>query len=394
MTDVADGPENHEATGGAQSGWLTALLACPDCHGPVRQSRDHWLCEPCGTVGRQVLGFPDFVGHRGALGMASYGEMDLSADEHLASELQEACRTMSPSDVVALAGARRASAQDRASTSPLHRRARDRFNRNLIRVNAEAGSTGGDAILAKVDSKLSELGWLPLGDGLGLEAGGGEGLYLGAFSARLAKVVFVDASLANIVLAAAAAAERGLDNVAFVRADVMALPFGDGLFDVVHQNGVVEHVENPARMAQEAARVRSPDGYYICVSPNRMAITPEPHFGLPAFGFVPPRIRAALIPMVRGLRFDEAGTDPRTLRQLRGYLKGVGGQDAVIFFLPRHLPFTARRTLIRRLVQGTLATRRLGDAVDYALNRLLLPVMPHHIAISRKEPVTVAASAG
>ncbi len=390
MIDV-DGAEHQDPTGACGREWLAALLACPGCHGPVRQSGPCWTCEQCGTVGRQVLGFPDFVGHRRSLAMAGDATMDLAADEQLASELQEACRTMRSSEVAALAGARRAAAQDNRNASPLRRRARARFNRNLVRVNAEAGGAGGEAILAKVDSKLSELGWPPMGDRVVLEAGGGEGLYIPAFSSRFARVVFVDASLANIVLAAAAAAEQGLDNVAFVRADVMALPFGTGLFDVVHQNGVVEHVEDPARMAREGARVRAAGGYYVCVSPNRMAVTPEPHFGLPAFGFIPSPLRAALIPLIRGVPFEEGGTDPRTLRQLRRYLNEAGFQDVVIFFLPRHLPFTARRTPIRRLVQATLSRPHLGDAVDCVLNRVLLPVVPHHVAIGRAVPETMAA---
>ncbi len=391
MTDDIERPARPDAAEDQGSEWLDALLACPGCHGPVERSGPRWQCERCGTVGRQVLGFPDFVGHRCSLPMAGGGAMDLSADERLALELHGACQTASSSDVAELAGARRAEAQDRSSTSPLRRRARERFNRNLARVNTEAGTAGGDAILAKIDSKLSELGWRPLGNGPALEAGGGEGLYLAAFSERFAKVVFVDASLANIVLAAAAAAEQGLENVAFVRADVMALPFRTGLFDLVHQNGVVEHVEDPTRMAREAARVRHVHGYHVCVSPNRMAITPEPHFGLPGFGFIPPRLRAALIPLVRGLPFEEGGTDPRSLGQLQSYLAGGRDQESVIFFLPRRLPFTARQTPIRRLVRTTLERPRLGDAVDYTLNRLLLPVVPHHIAITRKAPVATAA---
>ncbi len=319
--------------------------------------------------------------------------MDLRQDERFARALAESYGSVDLAGLRKLAGDLRQSTQETTSSPSWWRqRALTRFNRNYVRVNAEASGAGGDALLAKVDSKLAETGWPPLGRGTVLEAGGGEGCYLPAFSARFQHAVFVDASLCNVLLAAKLAEELGLDNVTCVRADVMRLPFPDGHFDVVHQNGVVEHVPEPTSMVAEARRVRRPDGFYICVSPNRLGITPEPHFGLPLFGVIPPPLRRALIPVVRGIPEGEAGTDPRSLRQLRSFVDQSGEEEVVVFFLPRRLPFTARQTTIRRLVQGVLSTDHLGRVVDFALNRLLLAFMPQHIVIARRRHQAPAAT--
>lgn len=326
--------------------------------------------------------------------------MDLRRDEDLAGKLYEAYDSLDLRGMRQLANTLREREEDAsAAPSRWRRRALGRFNRNYDRVNAEASSAGGDALLAKLDSKLSEMGWAPLGGGLALEAGGGDGSYVPALSSRFEHVLFVDASLCNVVLASKLAEEHRLPNVTCVRADVLNLPFPDDCFRLVHQNGVVEHVSDPQLMISEGVRVRCAAGYYVCVSPNRLSITPEPHFGLPLFGLIPPSMRRVLIPIVRGISESEAGTDPRSLVQLLSFVDFVGGQEVVAFFLPRRLPFTARQTPIRRLVRGALSTEWLGAAVDVALNRVLLPIMPQHILIARDQsshpsvlPITSAAA--
>ena len=365
--------------------WLREILACPRCSGPVSERDERWHCPGCGEVGRRTLGFPDFTDAERPLAMAAGAQMDLLADEQAASEFYKATGTATAEELDELATRRHVARED--SEAPARgRRARRRFNRKYNMVNASAGSSGGEAFMVKIDSKLRELGWAPIAAETVLEAGGGQGLYVPAFAARFKKVVFVDASLTNLILASKRGAELGLHNVAYVRADVMALPFSTGQFDFVHQNGVVEHVHNPARMMEEGMRVRRPTGYYVCVSPNRMALTPEPHFRLPAFGYIPSTLRAPLIRFVRGLNYEEAGTDPRTLGDLRRYVEQQGAEDSAMFFLPRHLPSIARQTAVRRLVSRLLHRRRVGDALHWVLNDLLLNVMPYHIMISRIDP--------
>jgi SAM-dependent methyltransferase len=56
------------------------------------------------------------------------------------------------------------------------------------------------------------------------------------------------------------ARERGLPNVHFARADGMALPFANGVFDLVLSHAVIEHVADAALYLRECARVLATDG--------------------------------------------------------------------------------------------------------------------------------------
>jgi ubiquinone/menaquinone biosynthesis C-methylase UbiE len=51
-------------------------------------------------------------------------------------------------------------------------------------------------------------------------------------------------------------------------ADATHLPFSDDSFDVVTANMVLEHLENPGRVFTEIARVLSPGGHFVFVTPN------------------------------------------------------------------------------------------------------------------------------
>jgi SAM-dependent methyltransferase len=360
--------------------WLEDVLACPRCKGAVTRAGDRWTCAADGVVGELRLGFPDFLARDRDLPMANSDELDLESDDAFAAELHARFDDL---DHAGLRDVARARGAERTGLSGERLVRLREYHARLAANNAQADDRHAPVLLAKVEGRIAELGWPTLPTGIALEAGGGEGWYALGFAERFDRVVFVDASLANIVLAAKMAQERGLDNVAFVRADVMALPFRDGTCDLVHQNGVIEHVSDPDGMVSESVRVRSPDGYYVCVSPNRLSLMPEPHFGIPGFGFVPERMRKPLIARLRGFE-DEHGTDLRTLWALRRHFKRAGEKCVEVFFLPRRLPATARQTTVRRLVRGALDMPVLGGALSFVLNRVLLPVVPQHIVLARR----------
>lgn len=364
--------------------WLKGILACPRCHAPISEDERGWTCARCGVVGRHNIGFADFLVGQDSLPMAGGDAMDLAADDRAGAELAKAAATADFATLSRQAARQQAEAAGRSSWSPARRQACDRFHAGLNDMNTQAAASGGQALLAKLDGKIAQLGWPALAGSMALEAAGGAGYFLPAFAERFGKVVFVDASLPGLVLAAKLAEEQGLADVAFVRADVVSMPFAGGAFDFVHENGVIEHVHQPGRMLAEAVRVRKDDGYYVCVSPNRFSIAPEPHFGVALYGAVPPSVRKRLVLARRGFE-DGTGTDLRSLSQLRGHMAdSLAGEDATVFFLPRRLPFTARQTTLRRLVRRALDGDRTGDVIDHALNVTLLPVMPVHIVISRR----------
>lgn len=49
------------------------------------------------------------------------------------------------------------------------------------------------------------------------------------------------------------------------------LPFAAETFDVVSANRVMEHIDEPARLLTEVARVLKPGGRFVCVTPNSRA---------------------------------------------------------------------------------------------------------------------------
>ncbi len=73
-------------------------------------------------------------------------------------------------------------------------------------------------------------------------------------------VVGVDREPSVLATARAAAAARADVRTAFRQADVHALPFADGAFDVVHAHQVLQHVGSPVAALREMARVCRPGG--------------------------------------------------------------------------------------------------------------------------------------
>jgi SAM-dependent methyltransferase len=64
------------------------------------------------------------------------------------------------------------------------------------------------------------------------------------------------------------ARERGTPNLTFARADGQALPFRDGVFDLVLSHAVIEHVADAPRYLRECARVLRKGGWmYLSTAP-------------------------------------------------------------------------------------------------------------------------------
>jgi SAM-dependent methyltransferase len=87
-----------------------------------------------------------------------------------------------------------------------------------------------------------------------LDAGTGVGFLLPGLAAVAEKVVGADLSRV-VTYARTMVNRRGLRNVALVNADILALPFVEGSFDLVTCLSVIEHVPDPAAALSELARV-------------------------------------------------------------------------------------------------------------------------------------------
>ena len=74
------------------------------------------------------------------------------------------------------------------------------------------------------------------------------------------RVVGIDAAEEVVQAARAEATRSGPDGVRFEVADLFALPFPDGAFDVVHAHQVLQHVADPVAALVEMRRVCRPGG--------------------------------------------------------------------------------------------------------------------------------------
>jgi 2-polyprenyl-3-methyl-5-hydroxy-6-metoxy-1,4-benzoquinol methylase len=104
-----------------------------------------------------------------------------------------------------------------------------------------------------------------------LDAGCGDGRYLAALArmpARPERIAATDISERILEVARAAAAEAGVE-VEAVRANLEALPYPDGSFDVVLCTQVIEHLLDPARGLAELARVLARGGTAIVTTDHR-----------------------------------------------------------------------------------------------------------------------------
>ena len=378
---------------------LESTLACPRCHGEITLG-ESILCEACGSVGTTTLGFADFLADQDSLPLAAGGSFDLAKDREMAIELARSADSLSYEQLRAKAEEQRPPGtirDTRGPSSALADRARRRYERKYVEVEREVNIRAGESDLSKAGAYLHHVGGPALSGGLAVEAGGGHGLHLPAFAKRFDRVIMVDCSLNLMVLARRLCSELGLANVFFVRANVESLPLRAGSARFVHSNGVIEHAADPAAMIAEADRVLASPGAYVCVSPNRFPITPEPHFAIPLFGVFPRSLRRrVLLPLLRGVD-DEAGTDLLSLAELRRELAAVG-ERREIFFLPPRLERTVRNTGSRRALVRLMSSPAGRRVTLFVANRLLLPIAPYQMGVAIKdseeelEPVAAAGA--
>jgi 2-polyprenyl-6-hydroxyphenyl methylase/3-demethylubiquinone-9 3-methyltransferase len=142
--------------------------------------------------------------------------------------------------------------------------------RSILRRNVSAGQT-----------------WLDLGCGSGVLTA--EMLECGA------AVVAVDGSPAMLERARVAVAARAGMQLRWLQSDVQALPLPDSTFDGILCSSVVEYVEQPHAVLQEAARTLRPGGQLVLSLPPRSSAIRTAQkmtrrlagvFGREAFGYL------------------------------------------------------------------------------------------------------------
>ena len=189
-----------------------------------------------------------------------------------------------------------------------------------------------------------------------LDLGCGTGVVTVALARRGFQVTGIDHSAEMLAIAERKLADVGLEAV-LETGDVRALRFGDGEFDCVTVQGLLHHLEEPARCLSELSRVLRPGGFFYVSEPCRDETAVK-------------RVLHSIWRLLR--RPAPAGTDvesveePVSAHELRSTLDELGLEYDVEFLthvppLRRRLPDAAYLFVVR--VLSLPWRRRRGDLV-------------------------------
>ena len=112
-----------------------------------------------------------------------------------------------------------------------------------------------------LDKIASDLGT----GGTVLEVATGTGLVALKIASAADQVHAIDISPQMIGEARKKAEEVGIDNVTFSVEDAYALPFGNGIFDMVVCNNALHNMKHPGNALSEIRRVLRPGGRFIAI---------------------------------------------------------------------------------------------------------------------------------
>lgn len=274
---------------------LADAWICPACRTPLRLKRlDPMRCSGCERSYPRAAGMLD-------LRLKSDRYLDLRAERAKAERL--------------------AAYEDRHSATELARiyyemtfdvddRRRDRFLAHVNRAEAR-----GETLLRS----LPRTGRI-------LEIGCGTGGLLVAARQAGRDIVGVDIASRWLVIARRRLRELGF-RAPLIAADAEALPWAEGSFDVVVADSLLEHIGYRSQTFAEIRRVLRPGGAFVAWSPNRLAVTPDPHVGLWGIGLLPKRLRPIYARLLRGCDWT---VDPLSAVEARTEARAAGLENVEI----------------------------------------------------------------
>ena len=159
--------------------------------------------------------------------------------------------------------------------------------------------------------------------------------------------------------------------VPLLRLDAHALPFGDGVFDLVILYEAIYYLSQPEQFVAEAWRVLRPGGTFLISTANkeRPSFVPSPHSHR---YFSAPELHGLLIS--QPFKVDLFGAFPTAEETLRGKLLSIARRVVVSLNL---VPGTLKgRELLKRLAYGRL--QEFMPEVTEAMASLapLTPILP------------------
>lgn len=149
-----------------------------------------------------------------------------------------------------------------------------------------------------------------------------------------------------------------LDDARVLDLDTNTIPYDDASFDLVFADNVMEHVQDPARVLAEIARVLKPGGLFLAKTPNRR------HY-MPTIARITPTSFHRFYNRLRGR--ESVDTFPtvyavNTRDDVRRYAADAGLETAAVEFVegrPEYLRISALTYLVGMVYERLVNASRL-----------------------------------
>jgi len=120
-----------------------------------------------------------------------------------------------------------------------------------------------------------------------LDLGGGSGSFLPALFPQKSRVIITDININNLQ-----STRESLPEVILVVADGIQMPFADESIGCVFCNSVVEHVDQPAELAREIARIGR--NYFVQTPHRGFPLETHSFIPIPLYHHLPPPVQRRL----------------------------------------------------------------------------------------------------
>jgi SAM-dependent methyltransferase len=255
---------------------VSHLVRCLNCGGRLTVEVGWARCTSCGCSWPAVRGIPDFRDQSQA-----YVGRDLAQ----ATRLNEAYDSTDRDALVVLSADMGSFYHDEKASPKL----------TAQRIRVRQGWQQGARAMA-VRLEQIERFFLSNANQVAVDIGTGSGLQITALAAQYERVVGIDASLSELLLAKKLLEEQDITNVELACAFAERLPIGSNNADFAVSLYVLEHVTAADEVLAEVKRVLKPGGsFYFAVPYRYTLIPPEPHTHVWWVGWLPRRWQAAYV---------------------------------------------------------------------------------------------------
>lgn len=254
---------------------------CPQCKGALESLPDSYICEGCGSTYPLVAGIPDFR-------IFPDPYIDIQNDREKALDIAAKFDSTDFRGLIEYYW---------SITPHNHPTLVDRYVRNVL-----TGVPRGEQFLAAIGAALP--GEIAGDEYRILEIGCGTGGFLVAARRSFYHVVGIDIAFRWLVVAKKRLEECAV-NAQLVCCCAEYLPFPGEQFDLIVAGDVLEHTKTQQELIEESYRALRHKGVFFAATPNRLSLTPDPHFRLWGVGWLPRSLARRYVTWFRDVPYDK-----------------------------------------------------------------------------------------